>query len=272
MDASALGMLDAIQAEQVNMSIRLRSDGLTFALSTLLETEETRREEQTLPFERGLSSLEQSFEQLLYLHPELTLPYRSVQVVYTPLCSVLVPADLYREGEAEHWFAPIVGSTCLGETYMVLSHPLPHEGKVLLTSIPRGLYGYLKRTYLQLEFTPYYLPILEVYQRKSREIASEKLCLMLRSEGMDCLALRSGELRLINTFSWTKQADSTSVLDELLFYTFSLWRSLSLDPRVDELVLLASSSEHPMGMLVQEAQERLSGYIAQVSVDYFHCI
>lgn len=272
MNASALGMLDAIQAEQVNMSIRLRSDGLTFALSTPNRGEELREEKQTLSFERGLPSLEQALEQMFYLYPDLTLPYRAVHIAYTPLCSVLVPTDLYQDDDADQWFALVVGSTCLGEAYAVLSHPLPSEGKVLLSAIPRGLHGYLRRTYLQLEFTPYYLPILEIYQRKSRESSGEKLCLILRSEGMDCLALCMGELRLINTFSWTKQADATSVLDELLFYTFSLWRSLSLDPRADELVLLASSLDHPMGLLSQEAQVRLSEYIAQVSIDYFHFI
>lgn len=275
MNASALGVLDAIEAEQIDMSIRLRPDGLTFALSRSLsnELESLPPEEAfTLGFEPGHPSLRHAVEQALYLHPELTLPYRRVSISYTPLCSVLVPTDLYRDGEASDWLRPIIGNSLLGDAYATLTYTLPSEGKVLLSAMPQDLYSYLRRTYLQVDFTPYYIPALEVYQRRSREQAGEKLCLIVRPDGMDVLALRSGELRLINTFSWTKQQDHLSVLDELLFYTFSLWRSLGLDTEQDELVLLAAASHLPLGLLAQEAQERLSVYIRHCSIDYFHFI
>ncbi len=274
MNASALGALDAIKAEQVDMSIRLRSDGLTFALLEPGVSDRCPSEQsgQSLAFPRGHASLESAMEQAIYLHPELALPYREVHILYTPLCSMLVPADLFAEEEAGDWLGAVVGNSLGGEEYVALSHPLSGEDKVLLSAIPRGLYSYLRRTYLKPELTPYYLPILETYQRQSREQAGERLCVILRLEGMDCMALRQGELRLINSFSWTRPTDEGAMLDELLFYVFSLWRGLSLEATRDQLVLLSTASAHPLGRLAQEAQERLVAHIGQIQTEHYHYI
>lgn len=268
MTSSVLARLDAVQAEQYNMSIRLSSDGLTFALSYSSSPQAT-LERGTLSLEPGYASAEEAVRELLYRHPELTLPFDQVTLYYEPYFSTLVPSELYEAHQASHWLSIVGGKDWEGAPYQCLTHALSDEPKVIVSAWSEGLYQFLRRMHLQLTTIPYYVPIIERVRRYSRQHTGCDLYVLVRREGMDVVALRAGEVIYLNTFGWAMPEDRTTLVGEAIFYTFSLWRSLGLEGEADSLHLLYDEARSESYTLVSEMLEHLSPRVREVSADPF---
>lgn len=264
-------MLDAIQAEQVNMSIWLRSDGLTFAQSypqDLSQGEGLSR--GSFDFARGYASITEPLEELLYTQPELGLPYRRVRLALSPLASVLVPNALYQTEEQAGWMKLVLGEDYQGQSYHICAYPLEDEGKQLIFAVPAELYSLLARTYLQLELIPYYIPLLEGRKLASRSTEGRELTLMMSREGLEVFVLEAGQLSLLNAYRWMRQGDEEAILGELSFYVFALWRSLGLSPEADRLLLCHNSEDGEGIALAQRAQDLLSARLPHCSILTFN--
>lgn len=244
MTTSVVGRLDAIQAEQYNMSIRLLSDGLAFALS--YSSSEAVVEQGVLPLGDGYGSPEEAVRELMYRHPELLLPYHRVSLYYEPYFSTLIPGELFSSGELQAWVEIVGGMQWQGRPYQSLSYELADEPQVIASAWSVELYQFFRRTHLQLTAIPYYVPLLSSCRVASRQQQGTDLYLLLRIEGMEVFALREGALTYLNTFYWTMPSEARTIEDEVIFYVFSLWRSLALHAEQDRIHLcyLDSRPEH----------------------------
>lgn len=270
-------MLDAVQAEQVDMSIWLRSDGLTFAQSYASDTlgrqvpkgGEANSWGLIAQAERKLSrsaeSVAQAYSELIYTEPQLALPYRSVRLYYTPLFSVIVPLELFRSSEAMHWLCLIGGQTFEGKEYQAVSYILEDEGKCIVSAVESQLAGLLSRTYLQLEYCPYFVPLIQERKPESRSRASRELNIALTLDGMDCFALQMGSLKLLNSFGWIAVGDEDKRLGELTYYIFAFWQNLGFDPLADSLHLSYYGDSAELEGLAVRATAELSSRLKHIT-------
>lgn len=258
MTTSVISGITATEAEQMNMSIRLLSDGLTFILSNSTESQEIISHGHLL-LERHYQGEEEAVRELFFAHPELCLPYRSVTFHYAPIYSVLAPEELFAPAEAMHWLSSALGGNKpVLEQLWATHYTLVDEAKVIVSAIDTDLYRFLQRTHLQLYVAPYYAPILEGRKPTSRSHSGVELSVVLRSGGSDCFALRSGETIFLNSFTWVNPSSSEDTLGELTYYISSLWRNLGLNGHTDRLYIT-----YPSDSLVEErTAERLGATLA----------
>lgn len=226
MTATVADRLDAVRAEQMSMSMRLTSYGLTFAYGHSAND----RHEGILPLDTRTTSLEEAVRELFFVYPELCYPYQSVKVYYTPQHSVLVPRDLYQSSDVGGWLHGVG----LNKGLQALGYPLREEPKVIVGAWSAELYQFLCRTHLQLHFEPYYIALLEARRLESRLGSYDELVLSLRPEGVDCLVLRSGELIFVNSFGWTTLEEQAR-LGEAVYYSFAIWQSMGLRAEHDAI-------------------------------------
>ncbi|WP_329905153.1 DUF3822 family protein [Porphyromonas pogonae] len=271
-----LNELSVQTAELYNMSIRLLPDGLTFTLSLASDGEVSYA--AFLPAESGHQSYEAAIKELFFRHSMLCLPYKSVSVYYQPVCSVAIPEELYSQGRVAQWLDAVFDpATCnLSKGDLIdLIYPLKSEGKILAFYYYRDLVNFLKRTLLVVHAVPYFIPSLENIRIESRVTQGKKLCLYLRPERIDYLLVDQGKTVYTNSFILTSGALPAESIDEIIFYTFTLWRSLSLDSQVDSVkilyALLPEGAQETLELqsMAEQLQSLLEAYISQVSLQSY---
>lgn len=258
----SVGGLTAIQAEQMNMSIRLASDGLTFAISYNARPQEifTRGH---LPLGYGYRSWSEAVRELFYAHPELSLPYRQVDLYYEPMYSVLVPEELYDPADPAVWLRTIEAEERVsGDSYVYLGRRIIDEEKVIVSAWYADLYQFVHRTHLQLHTHPYYMPVLERRKLISRQRSGAELCMLIRPEGVDCFILQAGELIFLNSFTFVNTQEQTDLVGELTYYTFSIWRSMGLSTTESHLYLSYPLGAKPEESPLRATAERLCGELS----------
>lgn len=255
MTLSSVGGLNATRAEQMYMSIRLKSDGLTFAVGYGTEPIGM----ATLPL-AGYGDLGEAVREQFFTHPELSFPYREVIVYFEPMYSVLVPRELYDPQSSDMWCGALSEDTSGIES---IGYPLPDESKVIVSAWSADLYQFLHRTHLRLRMIPYYVSLIERRKIITRQLQGAELCVSLRRDGADCFVLRAGELVFLNNFSWVNAHSQEDMLGELKFYTFSLWHSIALSADADSLLLAYPIGDQMLQEVAQGALVELSTRIAR---------
>ena len=145
-------MVNAIQAEEMSLSIWLRSDGLSFAIYPKGATQDDAPMlKSTLPFAEHFS-LRENVEQCLYEQPELSLPFAQVQIYYTPTSVALVPDALFDESNVDVWETTL----CTKQTEALRPYLLEGEDKRLVGAMDRATLELLERSFLMLSLCPSY--------------------------------------------------------------------------------------------------------------------
>lgn len=232
-------MIDAIQAEEMNMSIWLKSDGLSFAVlpkgaGTLAEAEE----EGFIPFVAGYS-LRENFEHALYAEARLSLPYAEVTVYYTPERIALVPEALFDEADTEVWEPTLRKS--LEE--IVRPFRLKNEDKILLGAIPRDAVEFLERSYLVVSFCPSYAERLSTLRAEAQTSLQPKLLVWLSPQCVTLSLVEPQGLSYINAFAYVRPSDEGSLLGEIMYYLSLVWQSLGLNEHVGLTVEAAEETD-----------------------------
>lgn len=244
-------MISAIQAEELNASIWLRSDGLSFATS---------HQDAPYPASEALSttksylfsldrSLADGFRECIYQHPHLALPYHEVRVYYTPASLTLVPLALYEFDAPEVWLPTVVGS----KEETLRPYELKEEEKVLLGSLDRELTVMLERTYMRISFIPMYAERLQSLVMNARTAGSPCLLLWLNPRGMTFALADDSGVRYINTFNYVSPSDERTFLSEVIYYLSLVSQALALG----EKTTLEMAHELPKGHPLYREQERL---------------
>lgn len=262
----------AAEAESQILSIRFRSDGLTF-ISTPVEGGDSSVPE-TYYTEAGYATEAEAFQELFFRHPNLCKPYCAVKVYYEPDAWSIVPSELYEEGRSGLWLDS-VSDAPTNELGVVtpsttLSYRLPDAGHTLVLRWNKDLTSFLRRTLLPLEFIPTFVPPLRALSRLSLQRNHKVLALLLRPTAADMIMLHLGHTEYGNTITYTHPISQTELVDELVFYLFTIWERLGLQGEVDALEIQypdhteADYTALNFPAVAEELKEIMSHYVCRI--------
>lgn len=248
------GVLRQETAPEQSLSIRCLSDGLAFSVRSVVTPAET-IERGFLPFtpEVGLDTHDRLLA-LFYSQEFLTYPYQQITCYLTPEAGVLVPAGLVQEGQEGLWlFADVDEEKAQGDTKHkhYQSIPLPDGSKSFVMRSSRELYQFLRRSWLVFDLQPSFLPALEACRQAN--LSGATLSILLEEGTLTGLLLQRGEVQSYHQHSLKQKQDIQLQAEEVLFYIFSLWRHLGLDPQADRLALCLRESAGDSDMPSEEA-------------------
>lgn len=226
--------LSAHTAESYDMSIRLLSDGLLFALS---DTDGKPCASCTYRFESGAEDYCAAVKELFFRHQHLTFPYRRVHISYQPQSYVLIPSALYEEGRGDYWLRSAVDLPDEGKGAAVMEYLLPHQDKMLISAWDKPLYEFLRRTQVGTEFVPDFALFLQDTERRSRQHAGKRIALSIRQDKLDLFVFEGGSLVFANAYVITHDSNARTLAEETLFYLVTVWKSLHLDPENDHVAI-----------------------------------
>lgn len=224
-------MINAIEAEEMSLSIWLRSDGLSFAVYPRGANAHT-----PSVFTEDIAfidnyTLRENLEQCLYQQPILGLPFARVMIYYYPAGVVLTPQALFDDNAVDVW----EHTACRPEESLRAYH-LPEDDKVLLGALEREVVEFLERSFLMLSLRPIYADLIGRLTTESQETLRDKLLLYLADRGLTIAHIQPTGITYLNSFDYVRPNDPTSILGEVMYYTSLVWKTLNLNHAV-EIVL-----------------------------------
>lgn len=258
-------MISAIQAEEMNMSIWLRSDGLSFAVYPKKEEQYNKPiEVGNIYFESQLS-LRENIENSLYQQPLLALPYARVCLHYTPQSVGLAPLALYDYEQREVWETTI----CRNKTEILIPYQNKEEERaVILGTLARDVFEFLERSYLVIDFCPSYAQILNDMLVSCQTEGDSLLLLWLTKEGMTLAHTDANGLNYINRFNFVRPSDSSTFAGEIMYYISLVWQTLRLDDRCK--LIIKGEQEEGLSLhddqvaIIAELRTELEGRITNI--------
>ncbi|MDO4692041.1 MAG: DUF3822 family protein [Porphyromonadaceae bacterium] len=269
--SNTTGVVNSSQSEEMNMSIRLMSGGLAFALWSSREEAEPLTQ-GFIPIGTGYGSWSEAMQDVFFQNEFLCFPYHSVSAYYQPEQIVLIPREHYEAEELGLWLQA-VSPLSAGEEpqWGALAYPLEDEGKLQGLAWSQSMYQFLQRTHLRLRMIPEYMPWLALRKRLSRQSTQAELCVSLHPEGIDCFLVKQGEVQFANQYRFVRPSDEHDAIGEMNYYILALWRSLELRGQIDSLALCYSLDEGESNSprlldLLEGLREQLLPYIPQVTI------
>ena len=236
-------MINAIQAEEMSLSIWLRSDGLSFAIYPKGATQDDAPIlKSILPFTEHFS-LRENIEQCLYEQPELSLPFAQVQIYYTPTSVALVPDALFDEWET---------TLCTKQTEALRPYLLEGEDKRLVGAMDRATLELLERSFLMLSLCPSYADKLALLRTEAQQSLTSKLLVYLAYDGITIALIEPHGLSYINRFAYVRPSDGDSKHGEIMYYLGLVWQSLELSNAID---IAFDGEAEPESPLAKEQEE-----------------
>lgn len=254
------------EAYLYSLSIRLTTGGLAVYIDTLSGEPHWRG---FLTYSSGGIQPERLLQELYYEHEFLSLPFHSCTYLYTPSGAVLAPTELLEAGQESLWL-PMVAEERAKEEQVALRYDLPDEGKSLISALPLSLHQYLHRVLLPLTLKPYYSDLLEERRQISRNSKESELLIVLRTEGIDCLLLRAGQVHGYNSYSAPTGSMTSQQAEGLIYYLMALWKHFSLSASSDQLTLaltkeLETATAEKLAGYMQVLAEAMRPYLAHIS-------
>jgi len=216
--------LTADYSEKYEVSIRLRSDGLSFW--GYIPSERDSFFSETYPFERDLPAID-ALKNIFFANPCFSYRYQLCNLVCVSGKYTLTPGLVFREKEKARLF-----NFC---------HPKDDSLKVLVNSI-RGLnvsllygmdadmYAFLVRSLTNPRFIHALSPVLTYRQKESRMRYHRQLHVMMREDMIDVICMQQGELLFANSFQYDSDSD-------ILYYILYICRQTGFNQLEDCLLL-----------------------------------
>ncbi len=262
--ASDIDLIKVEQAENMSMSIRPTSSGLTFVIYEGQDFDGD-KQEGFLPIEGSPKAWSERMSELFFSHTVLALPFHRVKLSYEPQQGLIIPKELYKEDFNELWQAYL---NC-DEDLLCLKETVENEAKNLLFYYPKDFLNFLKRTHLRLQEECYLTPLMKQDKHETRQCGKRRLSLSLRYGALDCWLIAQGELQFYNSYQIIESQSAEAIEGELMYYLFMLVSELGLNLEDDELKLLKNSSESPaIQALLNGAIERLKVNVRERIANY----
>ena len=251
-------MINAIQAEEMSLSIWLRSDGLSFAIYPKgAMQDDAPMLKSTLPFAEHFS-LRENVEQCLYEQPELSLPFAQVKIYYTPTSVALVPDALFDESNVDVWETTL----CTKQTEALRPYLLEGEDKRLVGAMDRATLELLERSFLMLSLCPSYADKLALLRTEAQQSLTSKLLVYLAYDGITIALIEPHGLSYINRFAYVRPSDGDSKHGEIMYYLGLVWQSLELSNTID---IVFDGEAEPESTLAKEQEELIKQVQASLS-------
>lgn len=215
-------------SEKYILSIRLRSDGLSFSgyCPSVNESFFYRNAEfdRTKPY---ISSLEEFF----FAHEFLTYSYKQTYLVYVSPQYTVVPEDVFVEKQQTDLLSfAFSSSPC-----KCLHNPLTREAAKVVFDIEDDVYGFCSRSLINPTFVHHITPQLILWKQQSQGLVSRQMYMVIHRKMIDIACLVQGKLLFVNSFGYDKP-------DDILYYTLYVWKQVGLDQEKDQLHIYGSVS------------------------------
>ena len=242
-------MTDCYHTEQSDLSIRVDTDGLAFAVSGPLSREggEMETERWEVDVTRPLAAnLREAFHRMEWLGR----PFRRVNVLMATRRFTSVPLEFFDEGMAEDFF---YRNHLRAENEAVLHNVLRNSGAVLLFGMDRSVAEAVRELQPEAGFYAQVSPLIDGFAVKGRLDGARRMYVHVRREYIDVLCFEGGRLLLAIAFRWRAAEDCA-------YYVLCVWQMLGFDQMEDGLHLLGCVEEK------EGLADRLKEFVRQATV------
>lgn len=172
-----------------------------------------------------------SLENTIYDNPLLLDDYRQVRVIVASQHFVVMPQE-YDEFEAQDIF----DATFPDHDGDMAMCELKRCGVNIAFEVPKGVLGFLQRTFFTPPVFHHLHPLCEHYYRLNEGSEISRMFLNLSDSHMDMVIYRKGRIELANSFDYHSAQDAA-------FFALHAWDSMNLDRLVDEVQLTGDKKE-----------------------------
>lgn len=218
---SAPDTLTADNSGKYIMSIRLRSDGLSFSGYSPSESESffyrNIEFDRTKPY---ISSLKEFF----FEHEFLTYSYKRTNLVYVSSQYTVVPGEVFTEKQA----ADLLSFAFFAPEDKCLHNPLTREAAEVVFGMEEEVYEFCSRSLIHPAFVHHVTPQLVLWKQQSRALIPRQMYVVIHRKMMDVVCFAQGNLLFVNTFGYDKP-------DDILYYILYVWKQVGMDQEKDQL-------------------------------------
>lgn len=243
-----IGLPDTFQvnkSEKYVLSIRLRSDGLSFSMHDPEENGSFFYREADFvrhsPFKEALKDF--FFENELFSYS-----FRKIKILYEPAPYTLVPETFYCEEKAGQFLE----FNFLSAPGHVTTNPVSGLGLAVVFGIEEEIYEFCSRSLLAPAFIHHITPLLIYWSKLSADDHRKLLFADLHGKQLDVAGFERGKLLFANTFSFEHPND-------ILYYILYVWKQLKMDQLTDSLRISGRSD------LRMQLTEVLHNYIRWIT-------
>lgn len=237
---------DANRSEKYILSIRLRSDGLSFSACNPQENGSFFYRETAFLRNRPYA---ESLKEFFFENELFSYPFRKVRLLCEASPYTLVPEAVYRDGCAERFLR----FNLTAPAGYPLTDRLPEAGAVVVYGLDKDVFEFCSRSLLGPEFLHHITPLLAYWGKLSRTSLRKQLFADLHGNSVDVVCFERGKLLFANTFPFEQPND-------ILYYLLYVWKQQGMDQLNDSIRI----SGHPR--LRMQLTETLHTYIRSVTV------
>lgn len=220
--------LTADNSEKYILSIRLRSDGLSFSGYSPSASESffyrNTEFDRTKPF---IASLKEFF----FEHEFLTYSYKRINLVCVTPQYTLVPEEAFSDRHKND----LLSFTYLFPETKCLNNLLARESVEVVFGIDEEVYEFCSRSLINPVFIHHITPQLALWKQQSRVLIPRQLYVVIHRKVMDVVCYAQGNLLFANTFEYDKP-------DDILYYILYVWKQVGMDQEKDQLHLYGGVS------------------------------
>ncbi len=170
-------------------------------------------------------------ENAVYDNPVLLDDYRRVRVVVSSQHFVVLPAG----------YDEIAGEEALRATYPdcdgdVARCELRRCGVVIAFEVPRGVLGFLQRTFSTPPVFHHLHPLCEHYKRLNEGSEISRMFLNMGESHMDMVVYKGGEIVMANAYDYRSAQDAA-------YLALHVWDSFEMDRLNDEMQLTGDKTQ-----------------------------
>ncbi len=170
-------------------------------------------------------------ENAVYDNPLLLDDYRQVRVVVASQHFVVLPPS-YDDFEAEDALRATYPD-CDGD---VATCQLSRCGVGIAFEVPRGVVGFLQRTFSTPPVYHHLHPLCEHYKRLNEGSEISRMFLNMGDSHMDMVVYKGGNIQLANAYDYRSPQDAA-------YLALHVWDSLQLDRLTDEVQLTGDKAQ-----------------------------
>ncbi len=227
----AISIPDTLTADNSGkyiMSIRLRSDGLSF--SGYSPSEDESFFYRNAEFDRAKPYIA-SLKEFFFEHEFLAYSYKRTNLVCVTPQYTMVPEDVFSDKQKPGLLSFAFSSP----ESKCLHNPLPRESADVVFGIDDEVYEFCSRSLINPAFIHYITPQLALWKQQSRMLIPRQLYVVLHRKMMDVVCYAQGSLLFVNTFEYEKP-------DDILYYILYVWKQIGMDQERDQLHLYGGVS------------------------------
>ena len=227
------------------MSIRLRSDGLSFSCHDPSVGGSFFYQEvgfdRTIPFSAALKDF-------FFENEFLTWNYKRTHVLCVTPTYTVVPKPYFLDDQKKE----LLGFCFTKPDGFCLNDTLQDGDAEIVFSMEEEVYGFCSRSLLHPHFSHPMKYVLALWRKQSLASDKRQLYAVVEQKRLDLACYKQGQLLFVNSF----RIDNA---EDVVYYILYVWKQLGLDQRADQLYLQSESS------LRVSVAEILQTYLRKVS-------